>query len=261
MPARPWYPHNVGDYDRKTKLLTLEQHGAYRALLDYAWDNDGLIPETMRELAQIWRTHPNKARKLWGCLGGYWYAVPGGYRNKRVDKNLSEAADISEERRKAAKKRWDAIAYAKAMQATSTPTEEIQKDSSPPHSPLFPPTLQSRGEESLAEASSASPAAPCQCPHQKLVDLYHEKCPTLPRVKVISERRQQYARQRWREILDGREPEKAIEWFGRFFERVNESRFLTGQIENGERRPFLADFEWILKPNNFIKIYEGKYDG
>jgi hypothetical protein len=40
-----------------------------------------------------------------------------------------------------------------------------------------------------------------------------------------------------------------------FFKRVSESPFLTGKVGD-----FEADFDWILKESNFIKIQEGKYD-
>lgn len=99
------------------------------------------------------------------------------------------------------------------------------------------------------------------CPHQQLVELYHQHCPTLPRVKVLTARRQQFVRQRWREVLDGREPAQALEWFSKFFARVNRSGFLTGQVANGERRAFVADFEWLMRPSNFVKVHEGRYDG
>ena len=46
------------------------------------------------------------------------------------------------------------------------------------------------------------------------------------------------------------------------FASVARSSFLTGQAEpcNG-RKVFRASLFWIAKPENLLKIYEGKYDG
>jgi hypothetical protein len=38
-------------------------------------------------------------------------------------------------------------------------------------------------------------------------------------------------------------------------ERVKESAFLNGDNDRG----WTADFDWIFKPTNFVKILEGKY--
>ena len=46
-----------------------------------------------------------------------------------------------------------------------------------------------------------------------------------------------------------------------FFRRIEESDFLTGRVSPGkDGRIFVADFEWIIRPNNFAKILEGRYD-
>ena len=129
MPTRPWYPHNVGDYDRKTKLLTLEQHGAYRALLDYAWDNDGVVPGDPRELGRIWKVHTNRAKILWKTIGGFWYETQGGFRNKRVDKELQQAAESYEKRASAGRK--GGLSNAQAMLKHPQPHTTERKETSP----------------------------------------------------------------------------------------------------------------------------------
>ena len=260
MPARPWFAFFPGDYLADTAHLSLEEHGAYLKLICHAWNHDGIVPGDPRQLGNIWGCHTNRAINLWGVLAEFFYETGGGFRHKRVDKEITKAIERQGKASRAAEGRWNASSILQAMPPTSTTTEEIRKDSSPPQS-LLDLNSQSRGEESLAETSSASRLAPCQCPHQKLVDLYHQHCPTLPRVKVLTERRQQFARQRWREVLDGRDREEALTWFGKFFERVNRSGFLTGQIANGQRRAFTADFEWLMRASNFVKVHEGRYDG
>lgn len=105
------------------------------------------------------------------------------------------------------------------------------------------------------------------CPHEKIIALYHELLPLNPRVIEWNETRQGYLRARWK---DKSQPGKASEgysterdglaWWRRFLGWLAQSKFLTGQRDGtAGKPPFLADLEWIIKPTNFSKIIEGKY--
>lgn len=63
-------------------------------------------------------------------------------------------------------------------------------------------------------------------------------------------------RTRWKE-----KPERqSLEWWKAFFLSVNESDFLMGRTSGSNgRKPFRADLEWIVRPQNMVKILEGKY--
>lgn len=89
------------------------------------------------------------------------------------------------------------------------------------------------------------------CPHQDIINLYHEKCPTLRRVKIWSGEREKHLKARWRES----EKHQSLEFWGKYFDYVAASDFLTGKTS-----AFTADLEWLVKPSNFIKVVEGKYD-
>jgi hypothetical protein len=102
------------------------------------------------------------------------------------------------------------------------------------------------------------------CPHEKIIALYHELLPTLPRVAMWTEKRKGYLRSRWREMLldeKANTEDAGIEIFRDLFTYVGQSKFLTGRVPptNG-RKPFKADLEWILNPSNFVKIAERKYE-
>lgn len=90
------------------------------------------------------------------------------------------------------------------------------------------------------------------CPHREIIDLYHRILPACPRVREWNEARQSLLRRLWREHPDPK-------WFEGYFSYVAESEFLTGRVKGNGREPFRADLEWIIKPSNFAKIYEGKY--
>ena len=101
------------------------------------------------------------------------------------------------------------------------------------------------------------------CPHDKVVALYHEALPVLPRIREWTAARQQTLRSRWRAKcaeLHWSSEADGIAWFSRFFAYVSESEFLCGRSQPPPgRTPFVADLEWLLKPANFTKVVEGKY--
>ncbi|WP_129408065.1 hypothetical protein [Marinitoga lauensis] len=94
---------------------------------------------------------------------------------------------------------------------------------------------------------------PPHTPYKKIIELYHTYCPSLPRVKVLNETRKKYIKARWKEYPD-------LKFWEQYFQSVEESDFLTGRADYGNRNPFIADLEWLMRPNNFAKVIEGKYN-
>lgn len=82
---------------------------------------------------------------------------------------------------------------------------------------------------------------------QEIVDLYHERCPSLPKVLIISQKRISLVKARLKDY--------SIEQIKEVFDKAESSDFL----KNGSGTWKGANFEWILNPNNFIKIMEGNY--
>ena len=115
---------------------------------------------------------------------------------------------------------------------------------------------QEQEQEQESTPSVAGPVPANDCPHQLIIDAYHELLPTCTPVKIWSEQRRKHLRQRWRE-----DPKRQhIEWWRKFFAYVAESKFLTGRAEaQPGRSPFVADLEWLVKPEKFAKTIEGKY--
>lgn len=97
------------------------------------------------------------------------------------------------------------------------------------------------------------------CPHQRLVDLYHDCCPSLPRVMTLNETRKRHLAARWREVdADSKlaNTEDGLTLFRTFFERVHESDFLSGRSGRWQA----CSFDWLILPTNFLKVWEGNYD-
>lgn len=110
--------------------------------------------------------------------------------------------------------------------------------------------INTEGEQS---PPSGSPEKTPNCPHEALVNLYHEVLPNLREVRVLNDTRRGYLRSLWKQHPD-------LGWWRRYFHHVSQSGFLCGRVDGRDGKPpFVADLEWITKPSNFAKITEGKY--
>jgi hypothetical protein len=113
----------------------------------------------------------------------------------------------------------------------------------------FPPDR--KGKEGIGKEEEGDQE---DCPHKDIVALYHATLPNLRAVRAWTPARQEMLRARWKEDAE----RQNLDWWKEFFQRVAGSDFLTGK-STGDR-PFEADMEWLVRPQNFVKVIEGKYD-
>lgn len=94
------------------------------------------------------------------------------------------------------------------------------------------------------------------CPHQAIVDLYHEILPELPAVVLLTDDRKAKLKARWRDSAVHRD----LDFWRDYFQSVKASAFLIGKVpgRNGAK-PFQANFDWLICPRNFVKVVEGNY--
>lgn len=121
---------------------------------------------------------------------------------------------------------------------------------------------QARGKELTSEQTNVIADKPpvCSkaadpCPHQEIIDLYHQSLPTGRQVRIWNDTRKAKLRARWKEDAK----RQNLDWWAKFFDYIAESDFLTGKISTAGRKPFEIDLEWIVTPASFVKIVEGKY--
>lgn len=110
-----------------------------------------------------------------------------------------------------------------------------------------------------AESAVDLSPAPARTPFSAIAGLWREILPELPQPHDPSrwtEARKTQIRARWRDELPDLES-----WRG-LFEDVRRSPFLMGKVPpRPGRKPFLADLFWVTKPENLLRISEGRYDG
>lgn len=109
--------------------------------------------------------------------------------------------------------------------------------------------IETEGEEDKNKESPQAEAVSVNCPYAKIKELYHKICISYPKIKTIDGNRKTAVGARWRTY-------KSLGVFEELFTIAENAPFLKGENE----RNWSADFDWMMKPTNFSKILEHKYD-
>ncbi len=148
----------------------------------------------------------------------------------------------------------------KAKESTfSTETQHTQ-----PNQPIAEAKAEASKEvepTALVAESDAYRVPPC--PFQDLTNLYHEHCPSLPRMRLQTQMRLKHAQSRWKQVCvkDKCPASEALSFFEWYFKRTEASDFLTGRTGGKNARAWKADFDWLMGAENFAKVIEGRYHG
>lgn len=248
-----YYQFNIGDYASHTRHLSRDEDLAYRRLLDLYYLQEKPLPNDPEKCARL-ISMSDCSTDVERVLGEFFEETEDGLVNKRADKEIAKYHGKSEQSRKAGK----ASAEARKQRAFNDRSTDAQ-----PNKKQEPITINQEPSITLPKGREAA-AGPPPCPHQKIVDLFHEVLPELPKVLIWNKTREGYLRSRWREraVEDKWTSEdEGVEFFRGFFQYVRKSRFLMGKVSGNNKRPFECELEWLLRPNNWVKIMEGKYHG
>ena len=114
MSTRPWYPFYPSDYLADTRLLSLEAHGLYMLLLHHHWIR-GSLPTSERLLAKLIGEDVRKFRRCFAEVSDKFKEHNGELVNPRMVLERDKALEKQGKASYAARKRWDADAYADGM--------------------------------------------------------------------------------------------------------------------------------------------------
>jgi len=259
-----YYPHHIGDFNNATRHLTRIERSIYRDLIELYYDTEKPLTDDIEMICRrILADDEIQVYAVQSILREYFTLTEKGYENarcneiikeyKRNAKNKSKAGKASAIARKARKNKEKTLLTDDQHVFNECSTgvrnqEPITKTNN--QKPLTKESQNTIGDIS----DEKSPRS--KCPVQKIVDLYHEKLPELPKVEKITTKRRGYIQQRWREDLP-----KLDNWV-HYFDYVKQSDFLMGKTApRDDRKPFIANLEWLTNPSNFAKVAEEKYHG
>lgn len=103
---------------------------------------------------------------------------------------------------------------------------------------------------------------PVIVPYEQIFDLFHQNCPSLPRVKQITEKRKKALK---KVFCNGPKSLQSVtnplHIFEELFSKAEASDFLSGRkILEGEHSNWRCNIDWLLEERNMIKVLEGNYD-
>ena len=262
-----YYNHNIADYRKDTAHLSLLEHGIYRQLVDtYYLDEKPIETKSVIRRLSI-RTEEEKTA-LENVFSDFFAPSECGnfHYHKRCDDEI-EKYQAKKETAKANGSKGGRPKKPKKTQSVNSanPEKTGPKANQEPITNNHKPILNTDTNVSVeTDVSTESPSDKISkpkkselIPYVQIVDLYREiLCPALPDITKLSPARQAQVRARHQDIetLDG----------GRsYFELVQSAPHLMGKTPPTPDRPqsWKADFDWLIKEANFLKVIEGKYHG
>lgn len=107
-----------------------------------------------------------------------------------------------------------------------------------------------RSEELVAPEAAATPQQEEieRIPYAKVQKLYNNLCPKMAKCTVMSEARKKAIKARFASGYK-------LEDFDRLFNLAAQSSFLNG----GNKRNFMANFDWLIRDANMAKVLDGNY--
>lgn len=106
-------------------------------------------------------------------------------------------------------------------------------------------------EIALEDRPESKPKKKVEVDCDFIVRLYHDRCPSLPRVLKLTDKRKMKIRVRFEEMKFSYETLQDV------FDKCEASNFMRGDNKRGWK----ADFDWIFtNSQNWVKVLEGKYD-
>lgn len=85
-------------------------------------------------------------------------------------------------------------------------------------------------------------------PTKTLLDIWNSNCGSLPKANGLSEARQKKLSNLW--------PKQTPDQWVETVRRIAASKFCTGNND----RTWRANFDWLLRPDTWLKVNEGQYD-
>lgn len=105
-----------------------------------------------------------------------------------------------------------------------------------------------KGEDDEYEISFYKDESKSKIPYQKVIDNFNEICSSFTEVQKLSQKRKQAIKSRLKEYSF----DEVID----VFRKAQASDFLSGRSGDWHN----CSFDWIMNPNNFLKVFEGTYD-
>lgn len=226
----PAFPFYAQDFLTGVMHFNMAERGIYITLLSYQWAH-GKIPKKRLGfiLGSNWET-------CWEAVSEKFVEKGDFLTNVRLEEEREKRAQFKEKQRENGKKggrkpkqnptATQTISQAQSQKKPLDNEDEYEKENDT-----------EKAKEGIAEKPDC----------EAVIKMFNSVCAKLPEVKKLTAPR--------RAAIKNRVAEVGLSGLENIFGMVAQSHFLNGENDRG----WTADFDWIMKPANFIKILEGKY--
>lgn len=247
----PNIPIYIGDWERDCNILTLESEMAWMKIVFklHLLGKQNVYKTSTKALQILWKSSPEKVSEILEELrfneiceiteikGGYEFLCRRNQKENELSKIRSEAVSErykSDEPPKKPKKK-----STKPLQTTYKTLQTTDYDIE----------NESDNEVDSKIKTGIEGGIRIQKPKidfEQIVNIFNSVCVDLPKATTIGDKR--------KKAIEAVLKNHSLEQIGEVFKNVSDSDFLSGRINN-----FTASFDWIFKPDNFIKILENNY--
>lgn len=238
-----YYQFNIGDYRKDTAHLKPIEHYIYRTLIDWCYLDEKPLPNDIALLTRRLSLGNECSTDVQQVLNDFFTLTDNGYIHCRIEVDINEYKELINSAR---------AAGIKSGQARRDKKKAIKERSFNEPSTNLELTNNHKQETNIKPIVINGVD---NCPHEQIISLYKDILPMGTQPLVWNGARSSALKARWREETK----RQNLDWWKGFFLHIKKSPFLTGQISNGERKPFTISLDWIIKAENFAKIIEGKY--
>ena len=242
MNKAPAFQFYAQDFLTGVTYLTNEEIGMYIKLLSKQWTDDKIPLKRIEFLiGKKWENVSEELQSKFKNDGEFLF-------NERLEKERKKQKEKSAKAKKSAERRWkksskdtdntdDSKDNANAMRTHKKRTSDQDA--------IIEDEDRSMKNEDRKEKGGVGEKE--KIDFEKVVEVFNNTCNHLPKVQKLTKKRKAAIHNRIKEY--GKQKVNAV------FKEVATSNFLNGESDRGWK----ADFDWVMNPNNFIKILEGKY--
>lgn len=274
-----YYNHHIGDYITKTIHLSLEQHGAYRRMMDIYYSTEKPLPLDIDLICRKIPTHTESERAAVIYILSqpeFFEKRDDGYHNEHCDAVIRMWKRNRNNGKLGGRPLKKEHGEENPKETQKKPKQEpkakpnAKPRNNPPNTQYPIPNTQEENKDTVLSDDNTSSSSPEEgacpsgfllskrpsVPYEEIRRAFNEICTAYPACRAMSDRRKKMVNVTWRHLGGTMDAIRTL------FKKAQESDFLKGLAPSTERKdnPFVASFDFIINPNKAIRIMEGLYD-
>lgn len=230
------------------------QHGAYVMLIDSCYDREN-FPTFDQAMDWCWASTQEEVDAVKFILNKFFTLNGEIYEQNRIKDELQEYHGLCQTNaingKKGGRPKTKINPSVTESVKNKTHSVNLESDSKPVVSELKPKPLTTNQEPLTKDQNLKSVPTVPTCKHNEIIQIYQELLPELPSIVIArykGSKKETNLRARWKED----KAHQDLDFWKTFFGVVRTNPHWMGENDRGWK----ADFEWLLKRDNFDKVIQ-----